>query len=67
MTNATFREQGNERFKAGEYKEAEDLYSKAYVLGLILAHVASNTDFHAASLNTLAPTRKSLPIEHSRD
>ncbi|KIV86946.1 hypothetical protein PV11_02522 [Exophiala sideris] len=29
MTNLSFREQGNERFKAGEYKEAEDLYSKA--------------------------------------
>ncbi|KIW12147.1 hypothetical protein PV08_09422 [Exophiala spinifera] len=29
MTNLSFREQGNERFKAGEYKEAEELYSAA--------------------------------------
>ncbi|KIW61111.1 hypothetical protein PV05_01271 [Exophiala xenobiotica] len=29
MTNLSFREQGNERFKAGDYKEAEELYSAA--------------------------------------
>ena len=31
MTNLSFREQGNERFKAGDFKEAEELYSAAYV------------------------------------
>jgi hypothetical protein len=30
MTNLSFREQGNERFKAGDFKEAEELYSAAY-------------------------------------
>ncbi|KAJ9629136.1 hypothetical protein, variant 1 [Exophiala oligosperma] len=29
MTNLSFREQGNDRFKAGEFKEAEELYSAA--------------------------------------
>lgn len=32
MTNLSFREQGNDRFKAGEFKEAEELYSAAYVV-----------------------------------
>lgn len=32
MTNLSFREQGNDRFKAGEFKEAEELYSAACVV-----------------------------------
>lgn len=60
----SFRELGNEQFKAGQFKEAETLYTQAYVQ---IDMPADWTDLVAGSPNTLDPTPKSLRIAPSRD
>lgn len=60
----SFRELGNEQFKAGQFKEAEALYTQAYVQGDV---TSDWTDLVAGSLNTLDLTPKSLRTAPSRD
>jgi hypothetical protein len=65
MTNLSFREQGNERFKAGDFKEAEELYSAASVFSDDPS--LAMTDCVTAFLNTLALIPKSSRTDLSHD
>jgi hypothetical protein len=66
MVNMSFRELGNEHFKAGQYKEAEQLYTEAHVYAANVGHESTNM-LPLVSQSTPDPTQKSSRIDHSRE
>jgi len=62
----SLRDLGNENFKAGKYKEAEQLYSQAYVWLFSFVSRKSEVLTPGAGLqNILAQTPKSFPTGRS--